>query len=183
VGTTCPTCGLDESTIAPTDVPVALRSYPRRFRALLTGFDEDEDADALVRRKPDVWTWSALACTAHAAEYFDAVADAIARMLVEDRPTLRLPEPDLAALEERASAEPVAAVLDRLAAAAERLAATCDAVPAGDWRRTATLPSGERDVLGVARTAVHEGHHHLRDVERILTAVRGRPPSSSNSRQ
>lgn len=177
MGWTCPECGLDYGTIAPTDTPVAVRSYPRRFRALLAGFDEDEDAEALVRRKPDERTWSALAYTAHVAGLLDAIADAIGRMLVDDNPTLSFPDPDAPGFEEAANAEPVEAVLDRLGAAAERLAAVLEGVPAGDWGRTATFPWGERDVLAMARNAVHEGYHHLRDVERVLTAVRGRPTS------
>lgn len=177
MGWTCPECGLDYDTIAPTDAPVAVRSYPRRFRALLAGFDEDEDAEALVRRKPDAHTWSALAYTAHVADLFAAIADAVSRMLVEDNPTLRLPDPDAPGFEAAANAEAVEAVLGRLGAAAERLAAVLEGVPAGDWRRTGTFPWGERDVLTMARNAVHEGYHHLRDVERVLTAVRGRPSS------
>lgn len=177
MGWTCPECGLDYGTIAPTDTPVAVRSYPRRFRALLAGFDEDEDADALVRRKPDERTWSALAYTAHVADLLGAMADAIGRMLVDDQPTLSLPDRGAPGFEEAANAEPVEAVLDRLGAAAERLAAVLEGVPAGDWKRTATFPRGERDVLALARNAVHEGHHHLRDVERVLSVVRGRPTS------
>ena len=49
-----------------------------------------------------------------------------------------------------------------------------DSYRGDDWTRTATFPWGERDALTTARNAVHEGHHHLRDVERVLGVVRGR---------
>ena len=44
------TDGLDVSRLSPSDAVAALRSYPRRFRSLLTSFDEDERPDDLVHR-------------------------------------------------------------------------------------------------------------------------------------
>ncbi|MER3453120.1 MAG: hypothetical protein C4344_05630, partial [Acidimicrobiia bacterium] len=141
-GWTCPECGLDYDRISPTDVAVALRSFPRRFRALLTGFDKDEDPESLVRRKPDERTWSALAYTSHVADMFAAIREAVSRMLVEERPKLRLPDPDEPDREEAATAASVESVLVRLAEAAECLAACLESIPPGDWGRTAIFPRG-----------------------------------------
>jgi hypothetical protein len=49
-----------------------------------------------------------------------------------------------------------------------------EAVRADDWTRKGLLPGGPRDALTLARDGVHEGAHHLRDVQRVLDAVRGR---------
>ncbi|MGI8684731.1 MAG: hypothetical protein ACR2MO_06530 [Acidimicrobiales bacterium] len=46
---------------------------------------------------------------------------------------------------------------------------------ADDWNRRGRFGPAERDALAVARNAVHEGSHHLRDVQRVLSQVRGRP--------
>ena len=42
--------GLDVSHLSPSDAVAALRSFPRRYRALLTTFDDDEKPDDLVHR-------------------------------------------------------------------------------------------------------------------------------------
>jgi hypothetical protein len=67
------------------------------------------------------------------------------------------------------------AVLDQLAAAADSLGAALDRVPPGAWLRPATLDGRLTDVRGLARAAAHEGTHHLREAERTLQEVRGRP--------
>jgi len=50
-----------------------------------------------------------------------------------------------------------------------------DGVPPDAWLRPATLDGTATDVRGLARAAVHEGTHHLREAERVLHEVRGRP--------
>jgi hypothetical protein len=171
----CAECGLDYDTINPPDAAVAMRSYPRRFRALLTGFDDDEDADALMRRKPDKETWSALEYTAHVADIFGWMADALRRMRVEDHPSIEWPDQDQRAIDERYNAQRRDDVLSDLDAAAGRLASEIEEAKGDDWKREATFSWGDRDMLTMTRNAVHEGHHHLRDAKRVLAAVRGRP--------
>jgi hypothetical protein len=174
MGWTCPECGIDYDALAPGDLAVAVRSYPRRFRALLTTFDEQEDEDALIRRKPDPATWSALAYTVHIADVLAWHADAVRRMLDVDDATIDWPSKDEAAWETTANAEDRGDALDRVRREAERLAAALDDVHGDAWSREGDFPWGRRDLLTTARNAVHEGHHHLRDVERVLRSVRGR---------
>ena len=173
-GYVCPECGLDYDSIAPKDTAVAIRSYPRRLKALVAPIDRDQATrpDAKIRRRPDPHTWSALEYTAHVADIFDTFADIIRRMRIEDRPAIDFFDPDERAVEARYNEQDPDDVLRRLQENAERLAAELDEVAADDWRRTAEFPWGERDLLTMARNAVHEGHHHLRDVERVLGAVK-----------
>ena len=173
-GWVCPECGIDYDTLAPGDLAVAIRSYPRRFRSALTTFDEQEDEDALIRRKPDAATWSALAYTVHVADVFAWHADAIRRMLDADEATIAWASADESAWETEANAADREGALERLGRESDRLAAVLDEVRAEAWTREATFDWGRRDVLTTARNAVHEGHHHLRDVERVLSSVRGR---------
>jgi hypothetical protein len=77
----------------------------------------------------------------------------------------------VAACAERASGE----VLDQLSGAADGLASSLDRVPSGAWLRPATLDGRLTDVRGLARAAAHEGTHHLREVDRVIREVRGRP--------
>src|SRR3954453_1952587 len=48
----CPACGFDGDTVSPADAIAALRSYPRRYRALLIP-PGDEDGDGIVREGKD----------------------------------------------------------------------------------------------------------------------------------
>jgi hypothetical protein len=174
-GYVCPECGLDYDTIHPPDAKVAIRSFPRRYRAALAAAMEDEADDGLVRRRPSPDTWSALEYTAHAADIFDVMADIVRDMRLKDYPALTMFDPDQRAAAARYNEQDPAVVLDRLTTNAERLAAEADAVEPGEWTaRTATFPWGERDLLTMLRNAVHEGSHHLRDVARVLDSVRGR---------
>ena len=175
----CPECGLDYDTISPSDAVAAVRSFPRRYREALVGFtdDTDDDPDAVVRRRPEPSTWSALEYTAHVRDMLEWMADAIRRMNREREPTIDAFDPDQRALDDRYNDQDPARVLDGLTAAADGLVVVLRDVDAADWGRLARFPWGTRDMLTMARNAVHEGAHHLRDVDSVLRAVVGHPPS------
>ena len=180
-GWVCPKCGLDYDTIKPLDAIAAVRSFPRRYRAALTTFGRDEDADSILRRRPAPDVWSALEYAAHVADVIDDLAPAVRRMLVEDRPTFPPSwDPDERAVSgaygERPpyNERPLAQVISDLETACADLASTLDTVGADEWTRVGRFDYGERDILAVTRNAVHEGSHHLRDIERVLSEVRGR---------
>ena len=79
--------GLDVSRLSPGDAVAALRSYPRRFRGLLTSLDEDERSDDLVHRAgPD--GLSAVDHADHAARSMAILGEALRQVLVQDEPTL-----------------------------------------------------------------------------------------------
>ena len=179
-GYVCPECGLDYDTISPSDAVAAVRSYPRRYREALVGFadDTDEDPDAVVRRRPDPSTWSALEYTAHVRDMLNWMADAIRRMNREPEPTIDAFDPDERAQRDRYNDQDPSVVLDELTAGADRLVAALREVDAGDWERVGHFPWGARDMLTMARNAVHEGAHHLRDIDRVLRAVVGHPPTA-----
>jgi hypothetical protein len=168
----CEECGFDYEALDQADVPAALRSFAKRYRAPLSRFLPGEDGDALVRRRPAPDTWSALEYAAHVRDVFAAYDGWIGRCLTEDRPVLDGPTPDALATERRYNEEDPAAVAEAVAANAERLATTVEAVPAGGWDRIGLRRDEERSVLFTARRAVHEGSHHLLDIGRGLRAVR-----------
>jgi hypothetical protein len=171
-GYVCPECGLDYDTVQPPDAKVAIRSFPRRYREALAPVLAGDDGDEIVRRRPSPSTWSALEYTAHVADLYGLFADTVTRMYAEDHPTIDFWDSDARAVSEGYASKDPAAVLDWLAANGERLAAAVDRVDADAWHRTAVFPWGERDILTMVRNAVHEGTHHLRDVNKVLAAVR-----------
>jgi hypothetical protein len=171
-GIRCEECGFEYEALAPADVPAAIRSFAKRYRAPLTRFLPGEDGDALVRRRPSPETWSALEYAAHVRDVFDSYDGWIHLCLTEERPVLGGSGPDDLARDRRYNEDDPAAVADALAANAERLAATVEAVPDDGWERVGLRHDEERSVLFTARRAVHEGSHHLLDVGRGLRAVR-----------
>jgi hypothetical protein len=188
----CPECGLDYDSVSPTDAIAAVRSFPRRYREALFGLTDDGDEggrddggddgsapdvdlDAVVRRRPDATTWSALEYTAHVRDVLAWLDGVIRRINREHEPTLDAPDSDQRAIDDRYNEQAVASVLDGLTAAADGLVAALRDVDAADWGRIGRFSWGDRDALAMARNAVHEGSHHLRDVDRVLRAVVGRP--------
>jgi DinB superfamily len=167
-GYVCPECGLDYDTISPSDAAAAVRSYPRRFRAALASPDDSAEA---VRRRPAPGVWSALEYACHVADLLPLFAEVVQRTTTETNPSFDFPDPDEQVERDRCNEQDPSAVLDRLQGGADRLAEAIDAVDADAWTRTATFPWGERDALTMSRNAVHEGHHHLRDIERGLSGT------------
>jgi hypothetical protein len=170
VGYVCPECGLDYDSVAAGDIPVALRSYPRRYRETLA-FDGGED-DTVLRTRPEPSVWSALEYTAHVADTYGDFIELFRAWLATGTPGGEGWDPDQRALEQRYNERDPEQVLAELDANATALADVLDDVEPEDWRRTGTFPWGERDVLTMARNGVHEGIHHLRDIENVLARVR-----------
>ncbi len=174
----CPECGLDYDTILPPDAVVAVRSYPRRYAELLPPRDDDDKPDGVIRRRPAPEVWSALEYTAHMVDVFDDLADIVTKIVSGKHPVLDHGlDPDQQAIAAQYSQMDREDVLARLKASAENMANVIAKVPNDAWYRSSTFSFGERDALTMARNAVHEGYHHLRDVESVLSRVVGQPPT------
>ncbi|MGH9177160.1 MAG: DinB family protein [Acidimicrobiales bacterium] len=164
----CPACGFDFPTVSPSDVAVAARSYPRRYRALLLRPDEEDPG--IVHRRPGPGLPSAAEHALEAAAGMAAAAEGLLRLRAQERPPVDLDPPvagDGATLE---------AVLERLDAGAGALAAAVEALHGDEWGRRLVGGGGQEvNALDVARAGVHAGSHHLRAAERVIDQVRGRP--------
>lgn len=171
-GWVCPICGLDYDTVNRIDAVVALRSFARRYGEVLRPVAAEAGGDERLRTRPEPATWSAVEYTAHVGDVLQDLAGALVTMLRQDKPTVDSDfDPDRAAEERAYAKRSVDRVLDELAAGAGAVVAAVEGIGDADWERTATFPFGERDVLAIVRNAVHEGSHHLRDVEDVLAAV------------
>lgn len=175
----CAECGFDADSASVSDSIVALRSFPRRWRAAMA-LPPDEPDDVL-RRRPDPTVWSALEYLAHTRDAIAVNAWAMAETLSKDHPVLEWPgggDPSAPATDDPISTTPDAETgLRELGDNVERAAAKAEHTDAGDWRRPATLRGGrdeEVDALWFLHHCVHEGVHHLRDLEKVLASVRGR---------
>jgi len=167
----CDECGFDDGELSPADAIAAVRRFPKRYRAPLTRLLANED-DAVLRRRPDPDTWSALEYAAHVRDVFGAYASRVRRTLDENRPEFDDPGPDELAQSRRYNEQDPAAVSNELAAAAELLASTLETVPPDGWARVGLRYGEERTLEFTALRAVHEGNHHLLDIGRSLRAAR-----------
>lgn len=161
----CAFCGFIDSSVTPSDAAVALRSYPRRYRAVLVRPSDDDSvsADDVVRR-PAADGWSALDHAVHLATSLDAAAEALRLVSISDSPAVALaPE------RREPSDESVDDVLERVAASAGAMAEAVERVTGKDWDRPGTAADGAPlTALDIARHATHEGVHHLRGAERAV---------------
>jgi len=164
------------SHLSPDDAAVAVRSFPRRFRALLAqpgGDDERVDPDELARRiGPD--GRSAIDHLLAADAVLALVDRSLEQARGDDDPALHPAVADLGGVWVDDAHTPLPALLDQLAATATACAARIDDVPADDWGRQVRVV--ERDatqqLLDVVRDGVDVAAGHLRSAERTLTAVR-----------
>ncbi len=152
-----------------------MRSFPRRYRALIVTPGSQDGPDAVFRRRAQPSTWSALEYTAHVADRLDHLGPAILRISRENAPVIDFFDNDDRATAHAYNELERTEVLGWLDLACAELAAVLDDVRPDDWTRTGVVAGAEKDALTLARDGVHEGAHHLRDVQRVLAEVRGRP--------
>ena len=170
----CAECAFDPTSYGAHDLPDAMAKLGKRYRAPLTRLLPGEDA-GLLRAHPIAGTWSALSYACHVRDVLAVFDERIRRMLAEENPSLGWWDHEAAVEDDAYDAQDPSEVVVALDANAASLSATLAGVPAGAWERTGVRGEGEVfTVLGVARYTLHEGHHHLLDVGRVLRAARGR---------
>lgn len=163
----CPACGFQPDRVPPTDIAVALRSFARRFRGVLSPVD---DVDARrMSEAPTSGEWSALEHAGHVRDVLHALDLRLQRVLREDNPALAA-TPDTPPT--RGVAADIATVIAELDANAKHLAATVERVQGKEWDRTGQRDRASVTALDIAREAVHEGSHHLRSAQHALDAAR-----------
>ena len=169
---------MDLSQLSPSDAVVALRSLERRYRGLFAGLREDESPDDLAHRR--VGDWSAIDHVVAAASFISRANNALARVLTADSPSVAAADVDPAASSSPgAPPGPVDGPLAELGSQANAMADRIDRAPGGDWLRVAAVDDGRTvTALDIVRAAVDAGVTHLREAEKVLAAVRGRPADS-----
>ena len=159
----CTSCDFAYSSVGLAAAVAGIRSVPdavaSRLRAL---------PGPALRRRPAPGVWSVLEYAAHVRDVYATFLIRLHRARTEDHPTLDPMFGDLRAERLRYNELAVDAVLQELALAAsgfcDEVADTAD----DEWgRRVRRLPGEDRTALWLVRHAMHEGVHHLRDIERI----------------
>ena len=170
----CPECGFEPEKYGPAELPVAVGGLARRYRVPLERMLPDESAE-ILRAVPLAGTWSALSYACHVRDVLVLFDGRIQRMLVEDDPDLGTWDHEAAVEADHYEAQDPVEVANALEANAAGLAVNLSGIGDDAWERTGRRGTGEEfTVLGSGRYVLHEGHHHLLDLGRVLRAARGR---------
>jgi S-DNA-T family DNA segregation ATPase FtsK/SpoIIIE len=165
--TECLECGFVYESVGLDEIPVVLRDLGSRFSDRVGGVD-----DAILRRRPDPAVWSPLEYLCHVRDVFLIQRDRAVLALIEDRPSFpRMYRDERADLAHYVGESPGKVVHDQLRVAAELVAWVFSGRFPDEWRRQLiyNYPEPmERDLAWLARHTVHEGEHHLLDLDRIL---------------
>lgn len=169
-GSDCAKCGFEARSVSPSDAVAAIRSFPRRYRRLLQDalLDLDYGERIIATRPPGAW--SPLDLTAHVRDALHVYERRMQRIVQEDSPTLA--EAELEAPPTSAHDQGVEVVLATLLSTSDEFGRTASRISGDDWIRKGTVGGSEVSALDILREAVHEGAHHLRDLEKVLAAAR-----------
>jgi hypothetical protein len=141
-----------ELALAPEAVRAAARSLP----------------DGLLRRRPDAVTWSVLEYVCHLRDVYVTSTIRLYRVRTEDRPLLEPMFNELRAARFGYNRRDLAATLMELADTNEALRAEVGRLHGDEWDRVGSrLPGETRTARWLLRQAVHEGVHHLHDIDEV----------------
>lgn len=160
----CGECGFDGGAWTDTDAVSAISDLPGRWSDAVAGL-----TDAELRRRPIPTMWSI-------AEYVDHVREVLfgMRFLLDtavNDPGTDLGEHPEPTFEPEPRAIDIDVALAGLSREAEQLGDALANTPPPTWTSTVIVSGDMLDLHWVARHAVHDPTHHLRDVSRLRAAL------------
>jgi hypothetical protein len=164
---------IDLSRLSPSDAATALRSYPRRYRALLQPINNDDDVEELAHRVGPEGA-SAVQLLSDVTRTLVILGEALRQIMVNPTPVVHAAVVDPARRQwDTPPPERLGDALALFTDEATTLADAIDRVPADGWTRTGSIAGGGTvSAIDVAREAVRVGRSGLADIERTLAAVR-----------
>jgi DinB superfamily len=166
VSSPCPECGLDPAQLSIQDAADLIGELGPQYRAAFAAAGDD---GARLRAKPDPDVWSSLEYVVHLRDSVRYHGALMNRALKEDRPEFGAPDPDAIARNESYNAADPGEVLDSVSQQTARFADRARSLSEPDLDRVVIRAGNEVTVSFMIRNVAHEGHHHLQDVQRLLT--------------
>jgi hypothetical protein len=160
----CADCGFDGRNLTVADIRTGLTELPKAVEELMAGV-----ADQRLRFHPNETTWSAIEYLGHLRDLMAYHRHIIEQALTKRCPQLEAVDPDASVASggyAEASFRDLFGQFDRRV---ERLCALLDRVREQDLGLTVRAADG--NTLGIsliARSALHEGRHHLGDLRRVI---------------
>ncbi len=152
------------ATISPGDAEVALRTFPRRWRALLDHLDPDEPDTMALLGKPGPDGRTVIESAAAAAATLETAAANLRRALTSDQPAIERPEAPVGSS--------LADSLQRIDAAAPALADAVAGVGSSELDRRASLDGRPLTLRELIAAPVDEVAGYLRSASDALRSGR-----------
>lgn len=163
--------GKEFSSVSPRDAAIAMRSWPRRYGALLRPIDDESNEEKVAQIGKD--GVSALEVATDTARTWALIEKAMNDIRLHDDVIVH---PAIVDHTQRQWAseivEPLSSVLAQLNDNANALADFIDVVGFHDWNRVGKLVGGQEiSLLELAQIAVATGAGNLRRIETILSEL------------
>ncbi|CAM8630351.1 hypothetical protein MCETE7_00537 [Acidimicrobiia bacterium] len=161
----------DYSSLSPSDAQVALRSYPRRFAALL-GEPETEITESRAQQLGPEGV-SALELAVDSIRTWTLLGRALHQIELAESPVLHpaVADPGLRHWDQPIR-EDISSVNEQIADGANELADAIGSVSSDRWNRTGiTAGGGSITAIAIVQEAVQVGAENLRRIERTLAAL------------
>jgi S-DNA-T family DNA segregation ATPase FtsK/SpoIIIE len=169
----CDVCGFTYATVGAAAVPSAIRSLASRYATRLLA--EDERIDDLTRMRPRPDVWSALEYACHLRDVVLVQRERLYLALVEDCPSFKPMYREQRTVLGHHNQQDRARVAAEIGLATSLLASDFGSLDEEQWMRRCIYnypEPAEVTLLWLGQHTVHEGEHHLRDIDAGLAAVR-----------
>jgi hypothetical protein len=163
-----------------------MRTLGGRFAMRVSNERANPALDLTIRTRPGPRIWSALEYACHVRDVFLAERERVYSSLVQECPTFTPMFRDERADLARYAEEEPDDVGHQVKVAAELLAWAFEGLDAAQWQRRCicSFPDPcERTMFWLGCQAVHEGEHHLRDVDAALRSAAATPEVRSHTLQ
>lgn len=162
----CDECRFVYASVAAAEVPDRLRSFGPRYAERLTAADE-----TAARRRPAPDVWSAVEYGAHVRDVLLVQRERLHLALITDEPAFPPMHRDERAVNAAYATTPIDDLVIEVDVAAKLLARDAATLDTDALDRTGTYfypAPARRSLLWLLRHTIHEGEHHLIDLERSL---------------
>jgi DNA segregation ATPase FtsK/SpoIIIE, S-DNA-T family len=171
----CAQCDFSYDKLGVYEVPDALRFLGSAYRTRLTTGVHDAGEERVLRRRPEPQVWSALEYACHFRDVVLAQRERLYLALAEDTPRFCSIYRDERVIFARYSDDRIEDVACEVDMAAGLLARAFARLDEGQWQRRCIYgyPAPmQRSMAWLAQHTVHEGRHHLRDIDAGISAAR-----------
>lgn len=170
----CPECQFDPTTVVDTEMADFFAKFAKRYPIPLTRL-LPSDNPAILTTRPEPTIWSAQEYVGHAAQCFEVAASWITTLQAGGAAEFNGSDVDVAVVEAAFNNQTAAEIAQRVGVAATQTAELLRTLTAEDFAREVTFGEWKVPFRLLLVAQIHEGHHHLLDVGRILRAERSRP--------
>jgi DNA segregation ATPase FtsK/SpoIIIE, S-DNA-T family len=171
----CEQCDFMYDELGISELPDTIRSLGTAYRSRLESGVDDAEQGRLLRRRPAPQVWSALEYSCHFRDVLLAQRERLYLALVEDTPRFWSIHRDERVILARYSDDSLEEVAPEVDLAANLIARAFARLDDAQWQRRCIYgypAPARRTVAWLARHTVHEGRHHLRDIDNVIRATR-----------